>query len=53
VSESELGGARRAKMSDVHAGHALQGLMDHKGSWDTLGMHDATTKGARGVPVGS
>ena len=47
------GEAHRAKMGDVHAGHALQGLMDHKGSWDTLGMHDATTKGARGVPVGS
>jgi hypothetical protein len=40
------------KMGDVHAGHALQGLMDPTVSWGTLGAHVAAAKGARGARVG-
>ena len=36
-------------MEDVHAGHALQGLMDPTVSWGTLGTHLAAAKGARGA----
>jgi hypothetical protein len=41
------GEANRAKMGDVHAGHALQGLMDPTVSWGTLGAHVVAAKGAR------
>ena len=37
-------------MSDVHAAHVLEGLMDPAGSWGTLGTHVAAAKGARGAP---
>ena len=46
------GEAHRAKMGDVHAGHALQGLMDPTVSRGTLGAQVATAKGARGARVG-
>ena len=46
------GEANRAKMGDVYAGHALQGLMDPTVSWGTLGAHLAAAKGARGARVG-
>jgi hypothetical protein len=36
-------------MEDVHAGHALQALMDPTVSWGTLGTHLAAAKGARGA----
>jgi len=42
---------RGTKMGDVHAGHALQGLMGPTVSWGTLGAHLATAKGARGARV--
>ena len=41
-----------AKMGDVYAGHALQGLMDPTVSWGMLGAHLAAAKGARGARVG-
>jgi len=44
--------AHPTKMSDVHAGHALQGLTDPTVSWGTLGAHVAAAKGARGARVG-
>ena len=53
VAQAVPGGeAHRVKMGDVHAGHALQGLMDPTVSWGTLGAHVAATKGARGARVG-
>ena len=33
----------------MHAGHALQGLMDPTVSWSTPGVHVAAAKGARGA----
>ena len=44
-----MGGAHRAGMNDVHAGHAPEGLMDPADSWDTLGTHVVAAKGARGA----
>ena len=53
VAQAVPGGeANRAKMGDVHAGHALQGLMDPTVPWGTLGAHLAAAKGARGARVG-
>ena len=53
VAQAVPGGeAHRAKMGDVHAGHALQGLTDPTVSWGTLGAHVAAAKGARGARVG-
>ena len=53
MAQAVAGGeAHRAKMGDVHAGHALQGLMDPTVSWSTPGVHVAAAKGARGARVG-
>ena len=53
VAQAVSGGeAHRAKMGDVPAGHALQGLMDPTVSWGTLGAHLAAAKGARGARGG-
>jgi hypothetical protein len=50
VAQAVPGGeAHRAKMGDVPAGHALQGLMDPTVSWGTLGAHLAAAKCARGA----
>ena len=34
-------------MSDVHAGHAPEGLLDPTDPWGTLGVHVVAAKGAR------
>ena len=38
-------------MGDVHAGHALQGLMDPTVLWSTPGVHVAAAKGARYLSI--
>ena len=53
VAQAVPGGeAHRTKMSDVHAGHAPEGLLDHTDSWGTLSAHAVAAKGARGARVG-
>ena len=39
-------------MSDVHAEHAPEALMDPTDPWGTLGAHVVEAKGARGARVG-
>jgi hypothetical protein len=52
VAQAVPGGeAHRAKMGDVHAEHALQGLMDPTVSWGRLGAHLVAANGARGARV--
>ena len=46
------GEAHRTKMSDVHAGHAPEGLLDPTDPWGTLGVHVVATKGAHAARVG-
>ena len=48
------GETHRAKMGDLHAGHALLGLMHPTVSWGTLGTRTSPphAKGARGARVG-
>ena len=36
-------------MSDVHADHDPEALMDPADQWGTLGVHVVTAKGARGA----
>ena len=38
-------------MSDVHAEHAPEALMDPTDPWGTLGAHIVEAKGARGARV--
>ena len=44
-----VGGAHRAGMNDVHAGHAPEGLMDPADSWGTLGTHVVAARGSPGA----
>ena len=46
------GEAHRTKMSDLHAEHDPEALMDPADQWGTLGVHVVTAKGARGARVG-
>ena len=39
-------------MSDLHAEHDPEALMDPADQWGTLGVHVVTAKGARGARVG-
>ena len=53
VAQAVPGGeAHRTKMSDVHAGHAPEGLLDPTDPWGTLGVHVVAAKGARAARVG-
>ena len=45
------GEAHRTKMSDVHAEHAPEALMDPTDPWGTLGAHVVAAKGARAARV--